>query len=144
MDIGTEITGDLTSAINRKTAQVGVVGLGYVGLPLALSFSRAGFRTIGFDIDPVKVTQLQQGESYIHHIPVSEIQSQLESHHFQASEDFSGLRQMDAIIICVPTPLDEHREPDLSFIRNTAEMISTQLRPGQLIVLESTTYPGTT
>ena len=124
--------------------QVGVVGLGYVGLPLALLFARKGLRTTGFDIDAAKIEMLERGETYIHHIAASEIQAQVAGKRFRASADFSGLAGMDAIIICVPTPLDEHREPDLSFIRHTAEAISAHLRAGQLVVLESTTYPGTT
>ena len=124
--------------------QVGVVGLGYVGLPLALLFARKGLRTTGFDIDAAKIEKLERGETYIRHIAASEIQAQVSGKRFRASTDFSGLAVMDAIIICVPTPLDEHREPDLSYIRNTAEAISAHLRAGQLVVLESTTYPGTT
>jgi UDP-N-acetyl-D-glucosamine dehydrogenase len=124
--------------------QVGLVGLGYVGLPLALLFARKGFRTTGFDIDAAKIETLGRGESYIKHIPGGEIAAQLEARRFRASGDFSGLAAMDAVIICVPTPLDEHREPDLSYIRSTAEAIAAHLRAGQLVVLESTTYPGTT
>src|SRR5579863_1829750 len=144
MGISTEIAGNLTSMLEQGTARVGVVGLGYVGLPLALAFARKGLRATGFDVDPVKVDTLSRGESYIHHIPASEIQHELEKDHFKANSDFSELHEMDAILICVPTPLDDHREPDLSFIRNTAAEIREHLRPGQLVVLESTTYPGTT
>ncbi|HEY6922306.1 MAG TPA: nucleotide sugar dehydrogenase [Steroidobacteraceae bacterium] len=123
---------------------MGVIGLGYVGLPLSLLFARSGFLTTGFDIDPVKITQLRRGESYIRHIPSAAVASEIECKHLSATDDFGALAQMDAIIVCVPTPLDEHREPDLSFVRNTASMISDHLRAGQLVVLESTTYPGTT
>ena len=144
MGISTEIAGNLTSMLEQGTARVGVVGLGYVGLPLALAFARKGLRATGFDVDPVKVGTLSRGESYIHHIPASEIRHELEKDHFKANSDFSELHEMDAILICVPTPLDDHREPDLSFIRNTAAEIREHLRPGQLVVLESTTYPGTT
>ncbi len=134
----------LCSKLENKTAQVGVIGLGYVGLPLALLFARKGFRASGFDIDPVKVEKLQRGESYIKHIPSKMVTEQIEHDRFKPCTDFAGLREMDAIIICVPTPLDRHREPNLSFVRATAMEISMHLRPGQLVVLESTTYPGTT
>lgn len=130
--------------VQERTARVGVVGMGYVGLPIALLFARKGFRTTGFDIDPVKVDSLRRGDSYIKHIPASEIAQEVRQNHFLPTTDFVKLAGMDAIIICVPTPLDDHREPDLSFIRATAESISPRLRPGQLVVLESTTYPGTT
>lgn len=124
--------------------KVGLVGLGYVGLPLALLFARKGLRTTGFDIDAAKIEKLERGETYIRHIPAAEIKAQAKAKRFRASADFSGLREMDAVIICVPTPLDEHREPDLTYMRNTAQAIGAYLRPGQLVVLESTTYPGTT
>jgi UDP-N-acetyl-D-glucosamine dehydrogenase len=130
--------------IREKTAQVGIVGVGYVGLPVALLFSSKGISATGFDIDSSKVALLQQGRSYIKHIPEAEISDALRRGHFKATTDFSHLREMDAIIICVPTPLDDHREPDLTYVRSTAEAISKRLRPGQLVVLESTTYPGTT
>jgi UDP-N-acetyl-D-glucosamine dehydrogenase len=132
------------SKFETPAVKVGLVGLGYVGLPLALLFARKGLRTTGFDIDAVKIEMLGRGESYIRHIPAAEIAAQLAAKRFSASADFAGLSEMDAIIICVPTPLDEHREPDLSYIRNTAEAIGAHLRAGQLVVLESTTYPGTT
>ncbi len=128
----------------RKAVDVGIVGLGYAGLPLALLFARKGFRTTGFDIDRAKVNKLRHGETYISHISQSEIAAEVKKRHFRATAEFRGLSEMDAIIICVPTPLDSHREPDLSYVRATAEGISAHLRPGQLIVLESTTYPGTT
>lgn len=130
--------------VEKKTAQVGIVGMGYVGLPIALSFSNNGISATGFDIDTSKVTLLQEGRTYIKHIPEAEISDALHRGCFKATTDFSQLRDMDAIIICVPTPLDDHREPDLTFVRSTAESISNHLRPGQLVVLESTTYPGTT
>ncbi len=130
--------------VAQKTARVGIVGLGYVGLPIALLFSRKEISATGFDIDSSKVAQLQQGRSYIKHIPESDISDALRRKHFEATTDFARLREMDAIIICVPTPLDDHREPDLTYVRNTTESISKHLRPGQLVVLESTTYPGTT
>jgi UDP-N-acetyl-D-glucosamine dehydrogenase len=134
----------LQSGFQQKSAQVGIIGLGYVGLPLALLFARKGMPTTGFDIDPAKVEMLQQGRSYIRHISDATIAEQVSKHHLQATADFSRLGAMDAILICVPTPLGPHREPDLSFVRNTAEAIRLHLRHGQLVVLESTTYPGTT
>jgi UDP-N-acetyl-D-glucosamine dehydrogenase len=139
-----EILATFQSKVEAKTAQVGVIGLGYVGLPLALLFARNGFAVSGFDLDPSKVTMLQRGESYIRHISDIDIAEHVHRKRLQATTDFSHLREMDAILICVPTPLDAHREPDLSFVRNTAEVITPHLRRGQLVVLESTTYPGTT
>ena len=127
-----------------KEIQVGVIGLGYVGLPLALLFARKGFSTTGFDTDPAKIEKLEAGQTYIKHIPASAITAETKDHRFRAISTFEHLRRMDAIIVCVPTPLDEHREPDLSYVRNTADTISQYLRKGQLVVIESTTYPGTT
>ncbi|MGC9329644.1 MAG: nucleotide sugar dehydrogenase, partial [Candidatus Hinthialibacter sp.] len=117
---------------------------GYVGLPIVLETTRSGFKTIGFDIDPKKVKQLQQGRSYIHHIPSEKIQSLRQSGLFESTTDYSRLKEVDGVIICVPTPLNEYREPDLSAVDATADAVADHLRPGQLIVLESTTYPGTT
>jgi UDP-N-acetyl-D-glucosamine dehydrogenase len=130
-------------ALKKRTAKVGVIGLGYVGLPLSLLFAEAGFSVTGFDIDQKKVVDLEAGRSYIFRIAAEEIQS-ARDHGFRATSDFSGLSEQDAIIMCVPTPLTGHREPDLSFIENTARAIAPWLREGQLVVLESTTYPGTT
>jgi UDP-N-acetyl-D-glucosamine dehydrogenase len=132
------------SKVQSKTAQVGVIGLGYVGLPLGLLFAGSGFPTTGFDIDRAKVEKLGKGGSYIRHIPDSAIAEQVEKKRFRVTTDFAVLEEMDAILICVPTPLNQHREPDLSFVRNTTEAITLHLRRGQLVVLESTTYPGTT
>ena len=134
----------LIAKFEQKKAHVAVIGLGYVGLPLALLFARSGLRTTGFDIDPAKVEKLGRGETYIGHIPATSISREIKSGLFAATSDYARLRETDAIIICVPTPLDEHRDPDLSYIHNTAEAIGAYLRPGQLVVLESTTYPGTT
>ena len=134
---------ELKSKIESCEARVGVIGLGYVGLPLALLYTEANFRVTGFDIDQRKVETLNTGGSYIYRIPATEIQV-ARSHGFIATSEFSMLKAMDAVIICVPTPLDEYREPDLSFITDTAKAIAPHLRAGQLIVLESTTYPGTT
>ena len=124
--------------------RVGIIGCGYVGLPLALRFAEAGHRVVGFDTDSSKVDKLNRGQSYIKHIPVAKIKQFVASKHFTASSDFARLSEVDAILICVPTPLDERREPDLSYVEQTARAISPNLQRGQLIVLESTTYPGTT
>lgn len=139
-----DLTNKLIEKINTKKAVIGVVGLGYVGLPLSLEFSKNGFKTIGFDIDEKKIPILNKGKSYIKHIKNSEINNAVKSSRFSATSDFSKLSKVDAIIICVPTPLNEHREPNLSYIENTAALISKYLRKGQLVSLESTTYPGTT
>ena len=124
--------------------RVAVIGCGYVGLPLALRFAEAGHRVIGFDTDPAKVEKLNRGQTYIQHIPQNKIQQFVQSRHFAATSDFSRLAEMDAILICVPTPLDQRREPDLSYVEGTARAIRPHLQRGQLVVLESTTYPGTT
>ena len=124
--------------------KVGVIGCGYVGLPLGLRFAEAGHRVKGFDTDPNKVSKLNDGQTYIGHIPSTKIQQYVRSKHFSATSDFSCLAEMDAVVICVPTPLDQRREPDLSYVEQTARAIQPHLQRGQLIVLESTTYPGTT
>ena len=124
--------------------KVGVIGCGYVGLPLGLRFAEAGHRVKGFDTDPNKVSKLNDGQTYIGHIPSTKIQQYVRSKHFSATSDFSCLAEMDAAVICVPTPLDQRREPDLSYVEQTARAIQPHLQRGQLIVLESTTYPGTT
>ncbi len=129
--------------IHDRTAAVGVVGLGYVGLPLAMLFARAGFPVTGFDVDRTKVTKLNAGSSYIQRILPEEI-AQLRETGFSATAEYANIRKMQAIIICVPTPLDEHQGPDLRFIEDTARSLSPHLRAGQLVILESTTYPGTT
>jgi UDP-N-acetyl-D-glucosamine dehydrogenase len=134
----------LKEAIQNKTAKVGVIGLGYVGIPLIQAFVKAGFSTMGFDIDQRKVDRLLAGESYIGHIPSSWIADCIASKRFMPTADMRRLAEADAILICVPTPLSESRDPDLSYIEATARQIAASLRPGQLIVLESTTYPGTT
>jgi UDP-N-acetyl-D-glucosamine dehydrogenase len=129
--------------LESRTAKIGVIGLGYVGLPLSLLLSEAGFKVTGFDIDTKKVTELEAGRSYIFRIAAEEIQS-ARKHGFTATTDFSKLSEQDAMIMCVPTPLTEHREPDLSFVENTTKAAAPWVREGQLVVLESTTYPGTT
>jgi UDP-N-acetyl-D-glucosamine dehydrogenase len=133
----------LLQRIRDKKAPVGIIGLGYVGLPLAHAFTDKGFAVLGFDVDKAKASTLAKGESYIGHIPATAVQEMLRRG-FQATTDFNRLAEPDAIIICVPTPLTEAREPDMTYIVNTAEAIAQRLRPGQLIILESTTYPGTT
>src|SRR5712664_38526 len=128
---------------SNRTANVGIIGLGYVGLPLALLFTEAGFPVTGFDVDSQKVGKLSRGESYIYRVPSTEIQI-ARAKKFSATVNYSDIADMDAVIICVPTPLNEQREPDLSYITNTAKAIAPHLHAGQLVVLESTTYPGTT
>jgi UDP-N-acetyl-D-glucosamine dehydrogenase len=135
---------DLLSRIEERTARVAIVGLGYVGLPLAETFAWGGYPVLGFDIDDAKVAKLNRGESYIGHICSERVGELIGSGRFEATSDPHRFQQADAIIICVPTPLGEAREPDLSYIVNTAKTLCPHLRTGQLIVLESTTYPGTT
>lgn len=139
-----ESTDSLMAAIAAKTATIGIVGLGYVGLPLARAFMEAGFSTIGFDVDQAKVDLLSQGKSYIAHIEGSWFQERIEANQFTPTTDMQRLSEPDAILICVPTPLSDSRDPDLKYVEQTTQQIARVLRPGQLIVLESTTYPGTT
>jgi UDP-N-acetyl-D-glucosamine dehydrogenase len=134
----------LEKAIQDKTAIVGVVGLGYVGLPLIRAFIAAGYRTMGFDVDHSKVEQLLAGKSYIGHIPSEWINDCVQSKKFTPTSDLKRLAEADALLICVPTPLSESRDPDLAYVEATARQIAAVLRPGHLVVLESTTYPGTT
>jgi UDP-N-acetyl-D-glucosamine dehydrogenase len=140
---GSSLFTDLKRRIEARQAKVGIIGLGYVGLPLALLYSEQKFPVTGFDIDQKKVDTLAQGGSYIFRISPEEIQA-AKSSGFQATADYSQITAMDAIIICVPTPLDEYHEPDLSYITNTAHAVAPHLRAGQIVILESTTYPGTT
>jgi UDP-N-acetyl-D-glucosamine dehydrogenase len=134
----------LLSRIRSRQARVGVIGLGYVGLPLALLFEESGFPVTGFDVDPKKPEALLRGESYIRHIGKERVAGAFERGRIEATTAFDRLAECDAVLICVPTPLGRHREPDLSFVRSTADEVARRLRPGQLVVLESTTYPGTT
>jgi UDP-N-acetyl-D-glucosamine dehydrogenase len=127
-----------------KDIKIGIIGCGYVGLPLALRFSDVGQRVTGFDLDESKVAKLNAGQSYIQHIPADKIRQHVEAGHFSATSDFSKLKDMDAVLICVPTPLDARREPDMTYVENTAREISPNLQRKQLVILESTTYPGTT
>jgi UDP-N-acetyl-D-glucosamine dehydrogenase len=133
----------LLELIRQRRSCVGIIGLGYVGLPLAKAFSQAGFRVLGFDIDPAKVAKLERGESYIGHISSATIR-QMQAQGFSATSDFQRLGEADVILICVPTPLTEAREPDLTYVVHSVQAVAQTLRPGQLIVLESTTYPRTT
>lgn len=134
----------LLGRVREKTARVGIVGLGYVGLPLARAFIDGGYQVLGFDVDQRKVDRLLAGESYIGHISSEWIGDCVRRKRFEPTADMKRLAEADAILICVPTPLSESRDPDLSYIEGTAQFIAAALRPGQLVVLESTTYPGTT
>ena len=134
---------NIESKIKNSEAKIAVIGLGYVGLPLSIRFVEEGFNTTGFDIDEKKIQKLNEGKSYIHHIEIKTIKKSLKKN-FSATNDFSLIRQMDVIIICVPTPLNQNNEPDLSYVFSTLELISPNLSANQLLILESTTYPGTT
>ncbi len=134
----------MLGAVENRKASVGIIGLGYVGLPLAIAFHGAGFVVRGFDVDSKKVPLLKAGKSYLRHIPSKEIRAMAASGRFVPTDDFSLIKDTDCVCICVPTPLSRFREPDLSYVIKTAETIARFLRPGHLIVLESTTYPGTT
>jgi UDP-N-acetyl-D-glucosamine dehydrogenase len=127
-----------------SNSTIGVVGLGYVGLPLVLAYANKGFQALGFDIDPPKIDAIRAGKSYIKHIPAEPIAAARQAGTLDATADFSRIRECDAIILCVPTPLDHHFEPDLSYVTNTLDAVVPHLRSGQILSLESTTYPGTT
>ncbi|HID39520.1 MAG TPA: nucleotide sugar dehydrogenase [Calditrichaeota bacterium] len=135
---------DLLSKIENKQAVIGVVGLGYVGLPLLMEFVEKSYKTLGFDIDEKKVEKLNAGKSYIKHIDEKRVKAVRDSNLFEATADFTRIKEADCILICVPTPLTKHREPDLSYITGTGEILSKNIRKGQFIVLESSTFPGTT
>jgi UDP-N-acetyl-D-glucosamine dehydrogenase len=143
-ELATDPVQAVWARIADRSARVGVIGLGYVGLPLAAAAARAGFRTLGFDIDPQKPAQLNAGRSYIDAVTGETLAELIARQRFCATDDFSRLAECDVVAICVPTPLTRQREPDLSFVEATVRAIALTLRPGQLIVLESTTYPGTT
>jgi UDP-N-acetyl-D-glucosamine dehydrogenase len=135
---------DLITKIKSKESKIGIIGLGYVGLPLVIRYCEEGFHVVGFDIDGKKVAKLNRGNSYINHIPSKRIKDLRSKEIFEATTEYSRLKDMDCIIICVPTPLKKNKEPDLSYITNTSDEIAKYLRKGQLVSLESTTYPGTT
>jgi UDP-N-acetyl-D-glucosamine dehydrogenase len=134
----------LQAGFEKRRALIGIIGMGYVGLPLAITFARKGFRCIGFDVDPRKVRHLNAGRSYIRHIPADTIRELIRSGRLRATADMNELRKPHAILICVPTPLNKTRDPDMTFVESTAAAVAARLRRGQLVVLESTTYPGTT
>jgi UDP-N-acetyl-D-glucosamine dehydrogenase len=134
----------LLSRIENKTAIIGIIGLGYVGLPLMLRFAEVGYHVLGLDVDQEKIDKLHHGKSYIKHIPSDAIASAVDAGLFEGTTDFSRAGEADALIICVPTPLNKHREPDLSFVLKSVDAVVPYLRPGQIVSLESTTYPGTT
>jgi UDP-N-acetyl-D-glucosamine dehydrogenase len=134
----------LLEQIKQKQARIGIIGLGYVGLPLVIEFGRAGFHVTGLDIDPAKVDRLNRGESYIKHIPSKTLRELVEQKQFESTTDFSSVSDLECILICVPTPLNSNREPDMSFIVATAREIAPYLKKDQIVILESTTYPGTT
>jgi UDP-N-acetyl-D-glucosamine dehydrogenase len=135
---------NLVEKIESRKAKVGIIGLGYVGLPLMREFCAGKFKVLGFDIDARKVKKLNAGKSYIKHIPSSVIGDNVKARRFRATDNFNELKKVDAIIICVPTPLDKMREPNVSFVTASGEEIAKRLQPGQIVILESTTYPGTT
>jgi UDP-N-acetyl-D-glucosamine dehydrogenase len=139
-----DIAKQLLQKIENKSALVGIIGLGYVGLPLALAFAEKGFRVLGFDVDSEKVDQLSEGGCYIKHLDCERIERAVAAGCFEATTDFERLAEPDAILICVPTPLGPHKEPDMRYVENSTRAVRQTLRPGQLVILESTTYPGTT
>src|SRR6266705_4108595 len=138
------VKNDLIAKIQAHEARVGIVGLGYVGLPLVLRFAEEHFPVLGFDVDPMKVRQLNAGESYIRHIPAERLQTLIQKGQFEGTSDLQRLAEADCIIICVPTPLTTNKDPDLQYIEKIANAVAATLRKGQLVSLESTTYPGTT
>lgn len=139
-----KISDQLTQKIKKKESLIGIIGLGYVGLPLVVRFAEEGFKILGFDVDSKKVAQLKRGRSYLKAIPSSQIYQFIRKGCLEVTEDFSRLNEPDCILICVPTPLSDKMEPDLQYIENTTDAVQRRLRKGQLIVLESTSYPGTT
>src|SRR5262245_8190067 len=140
----TSLSEALYEKLTTRTARVGVVGLGYVGLPLAVEFARAGFDTTGVDLDPAKVAAINRGESYIRDVPAEEVARFSSSRRLHATSQTADIARLDTVNICVPTPLRKTKDPDLSYVVSAVEAIALHLRPGQLVILESTTYPGTT
>lgn len=142
--LDTPVSSKLLASIEAKTAKAAVIGLGYVGLPLAMAFARAGYSVMGFDIDPGKIVAIEEDRSYIEAVPHETLAAERAAGRFSATCDFDRLGDYDIVAICVPTPLTAHRDPDLSYVEKTSRSIAATLRVGQLVVLESTTYPGTT
>jgi UDP-N-acetyl-D-glucosamine dehydrogenase len=140
----TQLAFGLKAKLTGRTGTLGVIGMGYVGLPLAVAAHRAGFNVLGFDVDPAKVTNINSGKSPIRSVAAEKVAGMVASGRFRVTADYAEIEKVDAVMICVPTPLTEHRDPDLSFIEETGRSIARYLRAGQLVVLESTTYPGTT
>ena len=130
--------------MSPTNSTIAIVGLGYVGLPLLLAYARAGFRVVGFDIDESKKQHLLAGRSYIKHIPAADVSAALAGGKMDATTDFTRIAEADAVVLCVPTPLDHHFEPDLSYVRDTLDAVIPHLKSGTTLSLESTTYPGTT
>ncbi len=143
MEIEIDMKGELIAKLNDRSAVIGIAGLGYVGLPLMLRYTEMGYRVLGIDVDEGKVEKLNNGKTYIEYISDDKIATAVRAG-FEATTDFSRAGEVDSLILCVPTPLDEHLEPDLSFVLDTIEMLIPYMRPGQVVSLESTTYPGTT
>lgn len=135
---------NLLKGFEGRTSCIGIIGMGYVGLPLALAAANAGFPVLGFDVDAPRTEQINRGESFLRHIPAAAVHAAVTSGHLTATADFKRLSEPDALIICVPTPLTRYREPDLTYVVSTAQAIASNLRPGQIVILESTSYPGTT
>jgi UDP-N-acetyl-D-glucosamine dehydrogenase len=135
---------ELRDRIRNKQARIGIIGLGYVGLPLAVEFAKAGFEVTGFDVDVAKVSSINKGHSYIGDVPSEDVAAAVKARKLSATDDMSKLHDMDAIDICVPTPLRKTRDPDLSYVVLAVDAVRARLKPGQLVILESTTYPGTT
>ncbi|HCM24520.1 MAG TPA: UDP-N-acetyl-D-glucosamine dehydrogenase, partial [Ruminococcaceae bacterium] len=138
------VKAELLQKISSKTAKVGIVGLGYVGLPLAVEFARAGYTTIGFDVQKKKVDSVNAGQNYIGDIVGDTLKREVETGKLRATGDFSFIKEVDAVAICVPTPLDAHQQPDISYVKSSTESVSEYVHSGMLVILESTTYPGTT
>jgi UDP-N-acetyl-D-glucosamine dehydrogenase len=143
MTVAPDAFRSLLARFDQRTAVIGIVGMGYVGLPLAIAYAGAGFHVLGFDVDPDKVDRLNRGQSYIEHIPHEKVRAMRDGG-FEATADVARAAEVDALILCVPTPLNKYREPDLSFVTDTMDALGPHFRPGQVISLESTTYPGTT
>ena len=135
---------ELARRIDDRTARIGVIGLGYVGLPLAIEFAKAGFEVVGFDVDVKKVRDIERGVSYIGDVSTEDLQSMVKAGRMQATEDFDKLHGVQIVNICVPTPLTRTKDPDISFMARAVEQIKERLHPGTLVILGSTTYPGTT